>query len=305
LNRIRKPRPATRAPGDGGAESPVPAGLLERLQERVVEPFARASGQSVVVVPLAPVLGGSPTPDASLLVHPLCRPFAGTDYCAQSRRTHLAELKRTGEIAWHRCQNDRLCAVVPLDWSGACLALCKLVCPDATALDTFQSYAELLELLLEHFVVTEQARETTGTAPPTSDTTGPQPWTIPSDLSQIRSSNPLVSRTIEFIESRLSDPALTVRRVTTELGMSYAYLAHLFAQHIGMRMSRYITIRRIEMAKQRLATTDWQIKRIAFECGYVNADWFSHVFHLVTGQKPCKYRAAVRGPDGATESASL
>jgi AraC-like DNA-binding protein len=294
LNRDRKSRRTT-PPSKGGREnSPFPADLLLRLKERVVEPFVRASGQDLMVAPIDPELDGSPVPDEPLLIHPLCGPFADSDYCRQSYSTHLAELKRTTEIAWHHCQNGRLCAMVPLEWSGRCLATCKLVCLDTTSLDTFQSYAELLELLLEHFVVTEQAA-----APEATGAAGPPPWSIPSDLSQIHSSPPMINRTIELIESRLSDPTLTVRRVTTELGLSYAYLAHLFAQHMGMRMSRYITLRRIELAKGRLATTDWQIKRIAFECGYLNADWFSHVFHVVTGQKPCTYRAATRGPDAA------
>lgn len=87
---------------------------------------------------------------------------------------------------------------------------------------------------------------------------------------------------------------MNVSTVAGALGVNCTYLSHIFAAEVGTRMSRFIARRRIEMAKKMLATTDWQIKRVAFESGHGNADWFSQVFHAQEGLTPCEYRRQVR-----------
>ena len=69
-----------------------------------------------------------------------------------------------------------------------------------------------------------------------------------------------------------------------------------FAQEVGMRMSRYIATRRIELAKKLLISTHWQIKRIAYESGHSNPDWFSQVFRAHTGMTPRDYRRTASRP---------
>ena len=69
-----------------------------------------------------------------------------------------------------------------------------------------------------------------------------------------------------------------------------SYLAHLFSQQLHLRMSKYIAQRRIDRAKNLLLDTDWQIKRVALECGFANPDWFSHTFHEHSGVTPTEYR---------------
>ena len=59
-------------------------------------------------------------------------------------------------------------------------------------------------------------------------------------------------------------------------------------------MSRYIAVRRVELAKTLLVTTDWQIKRIARETGHANPTWFSHVFGVHTGCTPGEHRRRAR-----------
>jgi AraC-like DNA-binding protein len=57
-------------------------------------------------------------------------------------------------------------------------------------------------------------------------------------------------------------------------------------------MSHFITLRRIDLAKDLLRSTDWQIKRIAHSCGFANPSWFSYVFKDQTGTTPGAYRQA-------------
>ncbi len=105
---------------------------------------------------------------------------------------------------------------------------------------------------------------------------------------------PLAKRALEHIDAHLTDPDLSVSRIAQALNVSSTYLAHIFATHTGVRMSRLIAERRVEMAKRLLATTDREVKQIAFSVGFSNAAWFSQVFRNRTGQTPGQYRRTQR-----------
>jgi transcriptional regulator GlxA family with amidase domain len=114
-----------------------------------------------------------------------------------------------------------------------------------------------------------------------------------SALNLADTQHPQVRRAIALIERRANEPQLNVAAIATELGMNATYLAHLFREETGVRMSRLIAWHRIEIAKTLLSTTDWQVKRIAYESGHGNPNWFSHVFRLHTGDSPSEYRDRV------------
>jgi len=103
--------------------------------------------------------------------------------------------------------------------------------------------------------------------------------------------HPTVVKALAYIEEHLSEPKLTVSRIAREIGYHRSYLSSLFKKCCGQRMNRFIAERRAEAAKRILATTDWQIKRIAYETGHANANWFACAFHKVTGMTPAEYRA--------------
>lgn len=131
----------------------------------------------------------------------------------------------------------------------------------------------------QHVMFDEQAGST-------CDQLGPLP-TLPEHI------HPHVKSAMLYIEGRLTDSTLRVSEIARALGLNTTYLSHLFSGHAGERMSRYISARRIALAKRFLATTDWQIKRVAYESGHANADWFSQVFHCHTGMTPGGYRRRI------------
>ncbi len=83
---------------------------------------------------------------------------------------------------------------------------------------------------------------------------------------------------------------MTVASIARLLRISSTHLAHLFATQIGVRMAQYIAAQRIQLARKLLATTDWQIKRIARVSGHRNIGSFSRFFRAHTGQTPSEYR---------------
>ncbi len=101
-----------------------------------------------------------------------------------------------------------------------------------------------------------------------------------------------------MLDHSTTDASLSVTALARQLGINATYLGHLFRTQTGLTVRRYVAQRRIELAKRLLATTDWQVKRIAYETGHRTADWFSHVFREETGLTPLAYRRQSRKRSG-------
>lgn len=110
---------------------------------------------------------------------------------------------------------------------------------------------------------------------------------------------PKVRAAIAYIQANLTDPRLSVASVGRALEINSTYLAHLFARHMKKRMSAYIAACRVERAKTLLAGTTLQIKQVAAQCGFTNAEWFSQVFRANTGTTPIRYRTRHAGDSPA------
>lgn len=271
-------------------EQPSSQDFLAQLGMHVTERFTRISGLSVVTIPLGLPGYREAEPSRAGKIHPACTEFANTEYCQESWHSHLAELKRRPEVHWHRCDFGLLCAFVPVVWRDQCLAGLKVVSAGSMAEDAFERNVELLDVLVESFVARESDLLARLLAPVADGPSG----AISAEHPKGRPDHPRIVSALAFIEEHLRDPELTVGGVARELDLNPTYLAHLFAQRVGERMSRHIADKRIELAKELLSTTDWQIKRIAFETGHANPDWFSHVFHVRVGMTPGNYRRKLR-----------
>jgi len=174
-----------------------------------------------------------------------------------------------------------------------CAAL-KVVSRETAAPDSFARMLELLDLLV---------RDTVATAPPvliaaisaTAAQAGGASHVPPA--STPASASPQVDRARVYIEEHLSDSSLSVTAVATAIGSHPDYLAHVFSEQVGERMTKYIARERVKLARRLLTTTNWQVKRVAWACGFANPNWFSHVFHQHTGATPLDFRRAARqGP---------
>lgn len=254
-----------------------PQQLLDHLHELVVERFARLTGLTVVTAPMpASSRATDDLPPASC--HPECEGLAESGYCRRKWQRLREELRDRPEVHWDRCEFGKLCAIVPVVWDGTCVAICQLVTGQSQGEEAFEREVELLDVLVENCLAREKGF--------LGDEDSPSPPKAP------RERHEKVTEALEHIDSRLRAHDLTVAGVARALSMNPSYLAHLFTQQTGVRMGRYIAERRITLAKKLLRASDDQIKRIAAETGFANADWFSHLFHVHTGMTPTEYRNA-------------
>jgi len=156
--------------------------------------------------------------------------------------------------------------------------------------EAFEQHVEMLAVFVENFVAQEGKR--------LSQAVPIEGSAAESDAAHIPEGkrHPKAQKAIEHINENLSDSTMTVAGIARKLHISPTYLSHLFAEQLGTRMHRYITLRRIEQAKILLTTTNHPIKRVAHETGHGSADWFTYLFRKHTGITPGQFRRKILTP---------
>lgn len=101
--------------------------------------------------------------------------------------------------------------------------------------------------------------------------------------------NSYVIKALEYIDRDFTKN-ITVDDVAKTCFISVPYLQNLFSEFLGHGIAEEIRNKRIIYAKELLCTTEYSVKRIAFECGFESADYFSVVFKKLCGITPLKFR---------------
>ena len=285
-----------RQPSEDPRAQPGRAGLQALLRRSVVKPFTRISDVGVAIVLLEPA-GTDDAGESLVRIPAACERYVGSEYCRTSWRMQLAHLKRRREAHWHTCDFGMFCAMVPVVHQGHCLAAIRLACPAATHQADFDRHVELLDILVENFVLAHASllnRMVRASGRPSHART-----LVTRSIRKPADSQPQpahIVQAIRYVEKHLADPMLSIGSVACAMNLNPSYLSHFFVEHAGQRLGRFIVDRRLTWAKRLLATTDWQIKRIALQTGHAHANWFSRVFTEHTGMTPGAFRRNRRRP---------
>ena len=86
----------------------------------------------------------------------------------------------------------------------------------------------------------------------------------------------------------------TTAMLARELAVSRATLARRFPVAVGQTPGAHLTRWRMDLAAQRLRTTDQPLEAIAQAVGYTSVYAFSRAFRRVRGTPPGRYRTSVR-----------
>lgn len=87
----------------------------------------------------------------------------------------------------------------------------------------------------------------------------------------------------------------SLEEVAEHFGYNYAYLSRIFKKKAGMSMSRYITQKKIGLAKELIETKpEMRLGEISDMCGYNDSRYFSRVFKAETGCSPSEYKEKKR-----------
>ena len=111
------------------------------------------------------------------------------------------------------------------------------------------------------------------------------------------SSVDIIRNAKEYIENNYSKD-LILDDVSKEFQISPYYFSKLFKKRTGSTFIEYLTMIRIEKAKQLLRNTSKSMKEICMEIGYSDANYFSRTFKKNVGVTPSEYK---EGKEQTTE----
>jgi len=93
----------------------------------------------------------------------------------------------------------------------------------------------------------------------------------------------------EYVEAHL-DQDLSLNELAAQAEMSPHYFWELFRNGTGLSPWRYVTYRRIELAKHLIARSDLRLADIALQVGFSSQTRFTESFVRSTGMTPLAYR---------------
>lgn len=104
-----------------------------------------------------------------------------------------------------------------------------------------------------------------------------------------------ITKECRFIEQYINNhftEDITLELLSEKSYMNKYYLVHAFKQYKGVSPINYLISKRVESAKELLATTNYTIAQISDLSGFSSQSYFSQVFKKATMMSPNEYRKA-------------
>ena len=100
----------------------------------------------------------------------------------------------------------------------------------------------------------------------------------------------IIRKTINYIENNL-DSQLNLDEIAKEAAYSKYHLNRVFFECVGCTIYKYIQMRRLTVAAEKLVYTKKPVIEIAHEANYSSQESFTFAFRRLYGYPPQKYRA--------------
>lgn len=101
--------------------------------------------------------------------------------------------------------------------------------------------------------------------------------------------NPLIKRVLEYISSSYREE-ISIKTLACKMNTNANYLGQLFKEETGRYFSDYLSLFRVNKAKELLSTTDCSISEISKSVGYPDPGYFYKVFKKYAGLSPKEFR---------------
>lgn len=99
----------------------------------------------------------------------------------------------------------------------------------------------------------------------------------------------MIKKVIDYIENNL-DSQLNLDEIAKEAAYSKFHLNRVFLECVGCTMYKYIQMRRLTVAAEKLVYTKKPIIEIAYEANYSSQESFTFAFRQLYGHPPKEYR---------------
>lgn len=102
-------------------------------------------------------------------------------------------------------------------------------------------------------------------------------------------SDGVIEKAKEYCQQHFAQE-IDLQQVADYVCMNRNYFCDFFKKNTGQHFSEYLTLIRMEKAKELLLKTEYRSQAIAALCGYKNSSHFGRVFKAFTGMTPKEYR---------------
>ena len=102
------------------------------------------------------------------------------------------------------------------------------------------------------------------------------------------------SERLDYVTCHYGDSSMGLESVADEFGVSSNYLSRFFKQETGCSFIQYVTMIRMDRARELLVNSNKQIKEIVAEIGYIDVANFVRKFKGYEGVTPGQYREKMR-----------
>ena len=86
----------------------------------------------------------------------------------------------------------------------------------------------------------------------------------------------------------------TVKEMSERVHISVGYLQSIYKKQFGVSCMQDVLNRRVDLAKEYLASSVYSSQKIAQLCGYQSIEHFCRQFKIITGISPLKYRKQIQ-----------
>lgn len=105
----------------------------------------------------------------------------------------------------------------------------------------------------------------------------------------------LLNKTLECIQSHLSDTGMSLDFIANTCGVSTSHLIKCFKRSMSTTPMQYVDSLRMDIARNLLITTNMSLREIIEQCGYLDESNFVRKFKRIEGITPMNYRKEKAG----------
>ncbi len=98
-----------------------------------------------------------------------------------------------------------------------------------------------------------------------------------------------VAKAVDYIYDHLHT-RITIEELASYVNLNPSYLSRVFKKEMGVSVSRYIRMKKIETAKNMLVYSDFTPSEIASILAFPSQSYFSEVFRKEVGTPPLEYK---------------
>ena len=103
-----------------------------------------------------------------------------------------------------------------------------------------------------------------------------------------------VAKILNYIKQNYDDADLSNVQIADDLDISERYMRRLFKDELGITITDYLNIYRVDKAKELLEHENEMVSKIHLRVGFSSSQYFSTVFRRIVGMSPREYKLKVR-----------